>query len=318
LQDLVIQRLQEALAEQLQGFRQARAAEAKRQLVAAAAEQLRLHAGSAEAASAALQQLGHLQLGPQSSAGTADSVATAAAAAVVVKGPPAATLLGQTVYLLRSDVPAILQAMGAGNAQPVEGSSSILQHPAAAATAVAPGAVTPAVLQALVLGSWCSQGPQALRRSGLVLRLIEHFGQVSEQLLAAIRSLEVCSRTAGFNSRGHSASLVYPGPQGWTPEYAAARAAAVASGVAQQVRQGKRNKVVRYMRQMQRYTAVAAWAQAAAASAAASGGGGGCSKVSEVAGVLAGELDANRLACVVARLEAVLGMNLPAAVAQVA
>jgi hypothetical protein len=145
-----------------------------------------------------------------------------------------------------------------------------------------------------------------------VLQLIQHFGEGSEELLAAIRSLEVCSRAVGFNSRGHSASLPYPGPEGWTPEYAAARAAAVEAGVAQQVRQGKREKVVRYIKQMQRYAAVAAWAKEAAASSAAAGGG--AANMGEVAGVLAGELDANRLLCVVARLEVVLGVKVPAAV----
>jgi hypothetical protein len=54
---LAVQRLKHAMAEQLAGYRQARAAEAKRQLVAAAAAQLLLHADSASAASAALEKM---------------------------------------------------------------------------------------------------------------------------------------------------------------------------------------------------------------------------------------------------------------------
>jgi hypothetical protein len=81
--------------------------------------------------------------------------------------------------------------------------------------------------------------------------------------------------------------------------------------VGQQVRQGKREKVVRYIKQMQRYAAVAAWAKEAAGSVA---GGGDVSKVAEVAGVLAGETDANRLPAVLAQLEALLGVKVPAAV----
>jgi hypothetical protein len=58
---------------------------------------------------------------------------------------------------------------------------------------------------------------------------------------------------------------------------------------------------------------VAAWAKEAAAAAAA----GDVSKVAEVAGVLAGEMDANKLPCVVARLEAVLAVKVPAAIMDV-
>uniref|UniRef100_A0A383VGS1 Uncharacterized protein n=1 Tax=Tetradesmus obliquus TaxID=3088 RepID=A0A383VGS1_TETOB len=188
LQSLVVQRLREALAEQLQGLRQARAAEAKHQLVAAAAQQLLRHSGGAEAASEALQQLGHLELGPQLAQGSSRSARgpAAAPAAVAVKGP-AATLLGQTLQLMRSDVPAVLESLGACSAQPAAppeaGGSKVPLQPAS----VVPGAVTLGVLQALVAGSWCSQGPQALRRSELVLQLITHFGADSGGLLAAIR-----------------------------------------------------------------------------------------------------------------------------------
>ncbi|WIA35205.1 hypothetical protein OEZ86_003668 [Tetradesmus obliquus] len=250
-------------------------------------------------------------LGPQLAQGTSCSAAepaaaaAAAAAAVTVKGP-AATLLGQTVPLLRSDVPAVLDSLGARSAPPAEPATADGSPQAA----VVPGAVTPAVLQALVAGSWCSQGPQALRRCGLVLQLTAHFGAGSEALLAAIRALEECRRVDGFNSRGHSASLRYPGPEGWSAEYAAARAAALAGGVAPQVRQAKREKAVRYIKQMQRFAAVAAWARQAAAD-------GIGAKVAAVAGVLGGEMDANRLPGVVARLEVLLGVKVPAAVLDV-
>jgi hypothetical protein len=315
---LAVQRMKEALAEQLQGYRQARAAELKRQLVAAAAKQLLAHADSAEAANEALQQLGHLQLGPNvldctsivDSNGTAET--PTAAAAANVKGP-AATLLGQTVPLLRSDVPAILEYLGAGSQPAATAAAAAAASPGAVTDSVSNSNITPAVLQALVLGCWCTQGPQALRRSALVLQLIQQFGAASEGLLIAIRSLEVCNRTDGFNSKGHSASLRYPGPEDWTAEYAAAREAALKGSVALDVRQAKREKIVRYIKQMQRYAAVAAWAKEAAAAAAA----GDVSKVTEVAGVLAGEMDANRLPCVVARLEAVLGLKVPAAVMDV-
>jgi len=60
--ELVVKRLKEAMAEELQGYRRARSAEAKHQLVVAAAKALQQHPGDWEAASAALDAL-QLQLG---------------------------------------------------------------------------------------------------------------------------------------------------------------------------------------------------------------------------------------------------------------
>jgi hypothetical protein len=89
------------------------------------------------------------------------------------------------------------------------------------------GAVTPGLMCMLVLGSWCTQPAQVFSRNVAVQQLCAHFGSVCRDLLVAIKSQQVCGRTKGSNKNGHSASLPYPGPDGWTEAYAAARMAAV-------------------------------------------------------------------------------------------
>jgi hypothetical protein len=336
--ELAVQRLKHALAEQLAGYRQARAAEAKRQLVAAAAAQLLLHADSASAASAALEKLGHMQLKP---VGAAVATSTADAeqsdgkpqtAVAGVKGPgPAASLLGMTVSLQRIDVPAILEQLktqsnpGAAGAAASSGSKSpdhgpppsksqrthVTSTPHGTTSAGSSDWATHGVLHALVLGGWCHQPAQVLRRRAPLQQLCHDLGQPGEELVAAIIAQNLCKRdSSSCNGRGHTAELPYPGPSSWTPEYAAARNEAI--GGAKHVSDSKKRKVARYVAQMQRFTAVAAWARDVAGAAGDDG-----KQRADVEGVLAGVTDANKLGVVTAKLEKVLGMRVPANVATV-
>jgi hypothetical protein len=164
------------------------------------------------------------------------------------------------------------------------------------------------VLHALVLGGWCSQPAQVLRRCALVQQLCKGLGQPGEELVAAIIAQSVCKRaSATCNGRGHTAELPYPGPDGWTPEYAAARTSAIAAVA--HVPASKKRKVAHYLAKMQRYTAVVAWARQVAASADAGG-----KQRAGVEGVLAGVTDANVLDAVVVKLEKELEMRVPAEV----
>jgi hypothetical protein len=334
--ELAVQRLKHALAEQLAGFRQARAAEAKRQLVAAAAQQLLLHADSASAASAALEKMGQLQLKPVGAAVTTSAAeqgdGRADSAVAGVKGP-AATFLGMTVSLQRTDVPAILEqlktqshpegaadiAASSGSKSPGHGpppSKSQRTHlsstPHGTGSSAADWA-THGVLHTLVLGSWCHQPAQVLRRCALLQQLCRYLGQPGEELVAAIIAQDVCKHGSGScNGRGHTAELPYPGPDSWTPEYAAARNKAI--GRAEHVTASKKRKVARYLTQMQRYTAVAAWAREVVGSSASGDGG---KQRADVEGVLAGVTDANDLGVVTEKLEKVLGTSVPAHVMNV-
>jgi hypothetical protein len=169
------------------------------------------------------------------------------------------------------------------------------------------------MLHALVLGGWCSQPPQVLRRCALVQQLCRGFGQRGEDLVAAINAQDVCQRAGHCcNAHGHTAALPYPGPEGWTPEYAAARTAAIRA--APDVKRSKKKKVLYYLNQMQRYTAVAAWARDVAGAASAWDGG---KQRAAVEAVLAGETDANKLISMMVRVEAILNMVVPVRVLDV-
>jgi hypothetical protein len=325
--ELAVQRLRLAMAEQLGSYRQARAAEAKRQLVAAAAQQLLLHADSASAASAALEQMGHMQLQPMGGAASSNGTrqhsrgAATKAALADVKGPTA-TMLGQTVSLQRIDVPAIIEHLRAQGAAGVGGSDSSRSptpspkpkkarrgdYNSSPSKGGSSSRAKPVMLHALVLGNWCSQPPQALRRCAVVQKLCQGFGEHGKDLVSAINAQDVCKRPRGHcNAGGHTAGLPYPGPEGWTPEYAQARTTAVRG--APHVMRRKKKKVVNYLNQMQRYTAVAAWARQVAASA-----GDGGKQVAAVEGVLAGQMDANMLISMIVQVEGILGMHVPVAV----
>jgi hypothetical protein len=76
--------------------------------------------------------------------------------------------------------------------------------------------------------------------------------------------------------------------------------------------EGEKRRVARYVAQMQRYTAVAAWAHEVAAIA-----GDGGKQRADVEGVLAGVTDANDLNVVTGKLEKELGMRVPAHVLNV-
>lgn len=209
--DLAAQRLRQALAEQLAAYKKARATQAKQRLVAAAAEALLQHAEDSAAASEALGKI-QLHLGPQATAGARAEQRQGAG-----KGP-AATLLGQTVMLLRRDVPAVIEY--------VKSQSSAMEVDGCAAPSAA---ITSSMLRALVLGGWTSQGPQGLRRAASVMELCICFGEGCQDLLAAIKSMEKCKRPPGqYRSSGHSSTLQYPGPANWSQAYASERAAAVA------------------------------------------------------------------------------------------
>jgi hypothetical protein len=104
--------------------------------------------------------------------------------------------------------------------------------------------------------------------------------------------------------------MPYPGPEAWTLEYARARAAGVrgAAGVMRR----KKKKVINYLNQMQRYSAVAAWARQVAASARDGG-----KQLAAVEGVLAGATDANMLIRMIVKVEGILEMHVPVAVMDV-
>ncbi|CAM9515968.1 unnamed protein product, partial [Laminaria digitata] len=67
-----------------------------------------------------------------------------------------------------------------------------------------------------------------------------------DRLRDAISQRELCARTSRSNRHGHSAALTYPGPMGWTQEYAEARLANLAET-------GHRG-TARILPQMKRYT----------------------------------------------------------------
>ncbi len=184
-------------------------------------------------------------------------------------------MLTVTSTLQRTDVPALLELLGVVCGPQLEQPVGSLQQ---AGHVVSLGAVTPGLLRMLVLGSWCTQPPQVFRRNQLVQQLCTHFGSECEDVLAAVKGRELCSRAVGYNRHGHSAGMPFPGPDGWTEEYEAARRAAVAGK-----KPVERYKVGRTLQAMKRFTEMAAWARQAAA--------GDAEKAAAVSAVLAAEPD---------------------------
>lgn len=290
--DLLLSRLREASGAQLQGYQKARVAAASQQVIAAAATVVLAHQHDAAAASAALQQL-YLPIPQQAGQVSKRPEGTA-------KGP-LAVIQGQQVYLQRNDVPAILEEClsmmkaGAG------------ADTAAAAAGGSQPAVTADMLKALVLGDWCTQGAQALRRATLVLQLCQELGPDGTEMLDAIKAVELCQRTSGPNKNGHSSSLQYPGPDGYSEEYAAKRKAGLQEKLAEASeckKQRKAKKLRLYMESMRKFADIAAQAEAAAA--------GDGEKMKKVRAVLAEYSDAHQVAKLTARLKNVLGVDLAA------
>lgn len=238
--ELALGRAREALAAELAGFKKARTEAALEQLLATTVEALRAAASAgadAEAASAALKEL-YVPLGPARTAGAVGGAAGAAAgtaageagegaAARPTSAPlgPVATLLNQTVCLDRASVPLILERLLPAQQAEQHGQPEGKQAPAAQA-APAQQQLPQALLRCLVAGSWTTVPPQALRNCQLV-RQLALSTPGCEDLLELITAREVCTRATGHNRHGHSAKLNYPGPAGWTKEYAEARLAAV-------------------------------------------------------------------------------------------
>lgn len=114
---------------------------------------------------------------------------------------------------------------------------------------------------------------------------------------------EVCLRAQRPNRHGHTLEMPYPGPAGWTPEYAAARMESVAGR-----RACKKIKVLKGLEEMQRFTAMANWAKAAAADC-------GAEQIAAVDAVLASEVDAHRYQHVLGQIQAILKQEMPATLA---
>ncbi|CAM9332790.1 unnamed protein product [Ectocarpus sp. 6 AP-2014] len=112
-------------------------------------------------------------------------------------------LLGTKYSLTRMDVPALLNLAG------YDGNLAFVEE--------------------LVLGDWTPEPPQCLRRfSAEIIENVEAAGGggaggLSERLRDAISQKMICLRTASCNRHGHTAGLRFPGPMGWTKEYAMAR-----------------------------------------------------------------------------------------------
>lgn len=126
-----------------------------------------------DAACAALKQLrlgSECQITPSKAASTAVSTVGTENASTGVIPAPSATLLGHTFVLQRKDIPSVLQQLGATcSISKQEQTDTMKNHTAeptpadvAVTVTVAAGAVTPSMLQALVIGDWCTQGAQVL------------------------------------------------------------------------------------------------------------------------------------------------------------
>lgn len=137
-------------------------------------------------------------------------------------------LLGTEYSLQRTDVPALLKMVGYDE--------------------------NLAFVEDLVLGGWTPEPPQCLRRfSTEIIDGVDAAGGggeggLSGKLRDAILQQELCLRTIGCNRHGHTAELQFPGPMGWTEDYAAARR----SNLEQAGRTDPRNSKI--ISQMERYT----------------------------------------------------------------
>jgi hypothetical protein len=183
-----------------------------------------------------------------------------------------AVLLDVTARLERKGVPQLLQQLAAA------------------------GGPTQEQLTVLLTGDWSTLPTSALKRSSEVLAAVQAAGRTD--LEEALCARDKCCRTQGFNRKGHSAELQYPGPLSWSAEYAAARLQAMEGRSQRQLK-----RVQSYLEAMQRFTNMAAKARAAAAA-------GGGSRVAAVEELLVGCDDANELPRVLAKVEGVLGKKL--------
>ncbi|CAM9404457.1 unnamed protein product [Ectocarpus fasciculatus] len=161
-------------------------------------------------------------------------------------------LLGTKYSLTRMDVPALLNLAG------YDGNLAFVEE--------------------LVLGDWTPEPPQCLRRfSTEIIKNVEAAsaggaGGLWESPIAhshpplplslrehglrdAISQKELCLRTASCNRHGHTADLRFPGPMGWTKEYAMARRSNVLSCLKKRGREEPASGPVRkIIPQMKRYT----------------------------------------------------------------
>lgn len=286
---LAVSRLQEAHAAHLKDLKQARLQHAKQQLLQAAVALLLQHPTDSNAACKELMQL---RLHINAEGGEAPPSAGSSG--------PTATLLDVSYTLQRTDVPALLEQLGAScgaDSAQQPGPGGPVQAGAQQSMTVNPGSVTPAMLRTLVLGSWCTQGAHVFKRNLLVRQLCQHFGGQSNDVLAGVRALELCHREKGHNRHGHAASMAFPGPAGWTPEYEAARLAAVAGKAGRdQIR------VKAQLAAMRSCTDMAAWAKQAAA--------GDAEKSAAVAVELGAVQDARRHKQVLKVLQTILGQEM--------
>lgn len=292
---LAVGRLQEALTPQLKSYKQARLEEAKRQLLQVTANVLRQHAADADKACAAIQEVQLLvRVGEAAEQTTAHDSGTASSSG------PTARLLNVSYTLQRTDVPALLELLGVSCGEKLEqpaGSISPMQAEHEAGGVVSTGVVVPSLLRMLVLGPWCTQPAQVFKRSEMMQQLCAHFGSECDDVVAAIKGREVCNRTIGYNRHGHCANMPFPGADGWTEEYAAARLAAVAHKPRHQ-----RVKVRTTIAAMKQYKAMAEWAMQAA--------GGDAEMAAAVAAVLSQEEDPKQHRRVLFQLQRMLGQSM--------
>jgi hypothetical protein len=294
---LTVGRLQEALSTQLRGYKQARIEAARQQLVKATAALLVQHAADPDAACEQLKQL-RLHIPAKGDAELASYKQKLASAGVegANSSGPSASLLDVFYTLQRTDVPAVLEALGAGCSMEASTPARDASADAATAGSASAGSVTAGILRVLVLGPWSTQGAQVFRRSLLVQLLCQVLD--CAELQAAISSQEVCHREVGHNRHGHSASMPSPGPDGWTEEYAAARLAAAAD-----MYPNKQIKVQSTVAAMQKFTQMAAWAREAARS--------DTGRFAAVVMELTNVQDARRHPQVLLKLQAILGQEMP-------
>jgi hypothetical protein len=267
-EELAFSRLREAVGEQLEGYRRARAAAAEEKLLEAVAATLLVHANDAEGAVVALKDL-FLDV-----MGLRDGTSRRGRPAQAPIGP-LACLLNVEVSLGRKAVPAIIEKLGEEQ-------------------------LTPALLKALVCGKWTTTPAQALRRAHRV-RVLCQGVPGGEELVRKIMAVQLCARVATnavtANRHGHSVERQYPGPDGWTPGYAAARVETAA-----EKKPRVQRKISSYLQQMKKFTEMAAEARRVAAELDAS-------KQEGVQMILAEYKDANYSDVAQKRLEELLGLQ---------
>jgi hypothetical protein len=184
-------------------------------------------------------------------------------------------LLDQTARLERKAVPALLRGLAA---------------------AAPDASFGPAPLVVLIKGDWTSMPASALKKAGEVLVAVAAAGR--PDLQEALAARDKCARPRGVNKHGHSASLPYPGPDGWSEGYAAARLKMLRG------HNGKKKRAELYLAAMKQYTQMAAAAREVAAAS------GSAAKVAAVEALLRGSDDAHELPAVLAKVEGELGKEL--------